>query len=105
MSDKINKKKFLGKVVDKIKEIPEYEATGVDPRRGHGGKVDFTETDEGEKHKDEPHPLYPPGTPKNPQNYLRRLPSILRRTASGRAGFKTGEIKLSEDWWKAVKSE
>ena len=105
MSNEIKKKKFLGKVVNRIKEIPEYETIAVDPQRSHGGKIDFSETDEEELHDEEPHSLFPPSSPKNEHNYLRRLPSILRRTASGRAGFKTGEIKLSEikeDWWGGI---
>lgn len=98
----IKKPKFLNRVVGEIKNNPKYEVVEVDPKRSHGGKIDYTESEEQELHEDEPHSLFPPSTPKNPHNYIRRLPTILERNASGRSKFRGQSFSLSKMSWENI---
>ncbi len=87
--DTIKMPKHLKRIKRKIDQMPDYEVVEIDAQSSHGGKVDFTETEEHEKHEDEPHTIYPPSTPKDKTygNYMRKLPSIMRRAAQGRKRF------------------
>jgi hypothetical protein len=91
----LKKPKFLTRVEREIdNKIPEYKVMDVNPKQGHGGKIDFSETDTQELHEEEPHQLFPPSTPKNADNYIRRLPAKLRFNASGRSKGRRKTFKL-----------
>lgn len=92
---RLSGKKFRNHVVNTIDNMPEWEVTDIDPNHGKNGRIDYTEEPEPtHSPENEPHNLLPPNSPKNMDNYMRRLPATLRRNAQGRAGFKTGQFKL-----------
>ena len=92
---KLGGKKLRSHIVNTIDGMPEWEVTDVDPNHGKNGRIDFTEEPEPtHTPENEPHNLFPPSSPKNMDNYMRRLPATLRQNAQGRGGFRTGARKL-----------
>ena len=87
-------RKFRNYVANEIDDMPEWEVTGVDPNPGKNGRIDYTEEPAEEPLEEPPHNIFPPNTPKNMDNYMRRLPAKLRQNAQGRGGFRTGQFKL-----------
>lgn len=106
--DTIKMPKHLKRIKRKIDQMPDYEVVEIDASAAHGGKVDFTESEENEKHEDEPHSIYPPSTPKDKTygNYMRKLPSIMRRAAQGRKRFmnQSGKPLVAKSWFNILKS-
>lgn len=104
--DTIKMPKHLKRIKRKIDQMPEYEVVEINARGSHGGKVDFTETEEHEKHEDEPHTFYPPSTPKDKTygNYMRKLPSIMRRAAQGRKRYmnQSGKPLVAKSWFNGL---
>ena len=91
---KLSGKKFRTYVANKVDEMPEWEVTGVEPNQGKNGRIDYTDEPAEEPLEEPPHNIFPPNTPKNMDNYMRRLPATLRQNAQGRGGFRTGQFKL-----------
>ena len=89
--------KVKRKIKRKIKQMPEYEIVSEDKTRAHGGQIAFIETYPHEGHeKIHPHLLFPPSTPDNLDNYLRRLKTKMQ--AITRRGYrpKTGTISYDQ---------
>ena len=89
--------KVKRKIKRKIKQKPEYEIVSEDKTRAHGGQIAFIETYPHEGHeKVHPHLLHIPSSPKNLDNYLRRMPSKMRQIT--RRGYrpKTGQFTYDE---------
>ena len=81
--------KLRNHIADKIDNMPEWEVLDNLPQKvagGHNGRIDYTEEPDEPPTGEPRHKLYPPSTPKNMDNYMRRLPAKLRQTARGKAG-------------------
>lgn len=95
--DLIKVGKVKRRIRRKIQEMPDYEIVDEDDTRAHGGQIAFVETYPHEGHeKIHPHKLHPPNSPKNLDNYLRRLPAKMRQIT--RRGYrpKTGQFTYDE---------
>ena len=95
--DIIKVSKVKRKIKRKIEQMPEYEVVDVDETRGHGGQIAFLETEPHEGHENiHPHLLHIPSSPKNLDNYLRRMPAKMRQIT--RRGYrpKTGQFSYED---------
>ena len=94
---RLSGKKFRNHIADTIDNMPEWEVLDNLTQQEAGGKngrIDFTEEPDEPPIGEPKHKLFPPNTPKNMNNYMRRLPAKLRQTARGKGGGRTGQIKL-----------
>ena len=98
---KVNKGQFFNDLVQGVNRHPDYEVVSYDPRRGHGGKIDFTEEQEQERHEGvEPHNYFPPSSPgrvKGGSNeYIKvklegELQDVVNRDIRGHTGRRRGQ--------------
>ena len=97
---KVNKGQFFNDLVTAVNEHPDYEVVSSDAKRGHGGKIDFTEEEERERHEGaEPHNYFPPSSPgrvKGSNAFINvrldgDLKDVVNRDIRGHAGRRRGQ--------------
>ena len=72
-------KRVIRAVERAINDTEDYQSLGHESSGGHGGHIKFTEKDPEDRHAEkEPHKLPIPSSPKNLQNYTKRLPKKLK---------------------------
>jgi hypothetical protein len=94
---RLSGKKFRNHIADTIDNMPEWEVLDNLSQKEAGGKngrIDFTDEPDEPPEGEPRYKLFPPNTPQNMNNYMRRLPARLRQTARGKGGGRTGQIKL-----------
>ena len=94
---RLSGKKFRNHVANTIDNMSEWEVLdnlSQQEAGGKNGRIDFTEEPDEPPEGEPRHKLFPPNTPKNMNNYMRRLPAKLRQTARGKGGGRTGQFKL-----------
>ena len=94
---RLSGKKFRNHIANTIDNMSEWEVLNNLSQQEAGGKngrIDFTEEPDEPPAGEPRHKLFPPNTPKNMNNYMRRLPAKLRQTARGKGGGRTGQFKL-----------
>ena len=94
---RLSGKKFRNHIANTIDNMPEWEVLdnlSQQEAGGKNGRIDYTDEPDEPPLGEPRYPLKPPNTPQNMNNYMRRLPAKLRRTASGRGGQLTGHKRL-----------
>ena len=93
----ILKSRARKKIKQRIQQMPEYEIVDEDQTRGHGGQIAFLEKEPHGGHENiHPHLLHIPSSPKNLDNYMRRMPAKMRSIT--RRGYKpkTGQFNYDD---------